>query len=203
MDIHRYDKLFKLLIVGDSAVGKTCILLRYTMDSFTENHLNTIGIDFKLKLLKLDGYSIKLQIWDTAGQERFRTITQSYYKGAQGIILTYDVTEPKSFKSITNWIKQIDSHAQPNVCKILVGNKCDKSDRKISQEDGRTLAEENGMTYFETSAKTGNGIEEAFEFLAQSILRKNIGTVVEKKENIKLEGVKGKIEDLKDKCCKS
>lgn len=201
MDLHKYDKLFKLLVIGEAGVGKTCILLRYTSDSFTNNHLPTIGIDFKLKLIKIDGYDIKLQIWDTAGQERFRTITQSYYKGAQGIILAYDVTDPKSFKNITNWIRQIDSHAQKNVHKVLVGNKCDKADRKIKEEEGKQLAEENDMTYFETSAKTGQGINEAFEYLAKLILKNKKNITEDKKESIKLDGVKGKIIELKDRCC--
>ena len=107
MSSQKYNHLFKLLIIGESGVGKTCLLLRFTDDLFTSNHLTTIGIDFKIKIINLDNKLIKLQIWDTAGEERFRTITKTYYKGAHGIILTYDVTDINSFKNIRNWIKQI------------------------------------------------------------------------------------------------
>ena len=110
---------------------------------------------------------IKLQIWDTAGQERFRTITKTYYKGAHGIILTYDVTDENSFKNIKNWIKQIEQNAQTNVCKVLVGNKCDKPDRKVSEEEGRKLANDFGMNFFETSAKSNQNVNETFTFLKE------------------------------------
>lgn len=168
---HKYDHLFKLLIIGESGVGKTCLLLRFTDDSFTANHLTTIGIDFKIKIINLENKLIKLQIWDTAGQERFRTITKTYYKGAHGIILTYDVTDENSFKNIKNWIKQIEQNAQTNVCKVLVGNKCDKPDRKVSEEEGRKLANDFGMNFFETSAKSNQNVNETFTFLTREILK--------------------------------
>ena len=159
---NKYDHLFKLLIIGESGVGKTCLLLRFTDDSFTANHLTTIGIDFKIKIINLEEKQIKLQIWDTAGQERFRTITKTYYKGAHGIILTYDVTDENSFKNIRNWVKQIEQNAQTNVCKVLVGNKCDREDRKISYEEGAKLASEFKMQFFETSAKSNYNVNETF-----------------------------------------
>ena len=118
----------KLLMIGDSGVGKTCLLLRYANDSFSPTFITTIGIDFKIKNVDIDGTRIKLQIWDTAGQERFRTITTSYFRGAQGILLVYDVTDRRSFESIRNWISQIQQHADVHVNKILVGNKCDMTD---------------------------------------------------------------------------
>jgi small GTP-binding protein len=167
---HKYDHLFKLLIIGESGVGKTCLLLRFTDDSFTANHLTTIGIDFKIKIINLEEKQIKLQIWDTAGQERFRTITKTYYKGAHGIILTYDVTDENSFKNIRNWVKQIEQNAQTNVCKILVGNKCDREDRKISYEEGAKLASEFKMQFFETSAKSNYNVNETFTYLTKEIL---------------------------------
>merc|ERR1712032_1503522 len=167
---HKYDHLFKLLIIGESGVGKTCLLLRFTDDSFTANHLTTIGIDFKIKIIDQEQKRIKLQIWDTAGQERFRTITKTYYKGAHGIILTFDVTDESSFKNIKNWVKQIEQNAQNNVCKVLVGNKCDREDRKVTFEEGSKLAEEFNMKYFETSAKTNLNVNETFSFLTKDIL---------------------------------
>jgi Ras-related protein Rab-8A len=167
---NKYDHLFKLLIIGESGVGKTCLLLQFTEGSFTSNHLTTIGIDFKIKIINLDEKQIKLQIWDTAGQERFRTITKTYYKGAHGIILTYDVTDENSFKNIRNWVKQIEQNAQTNVCKVLVGNKCDREDRKITYEDGAKLASEFKMQFFETSAKSNYNVNETFTFLTKEIL---------------------------------
>ena len=175
MASHKYDFLFKLLIIGESGVGKTCLLLRFTDDSFTANHLTTIGIDFKIKIINLENKLIKLQIWDTAGQERFRTITKTYYKGAHGIILTYDVTDQNSFKNIRNWIKQIEANAQTNVCKVLVGNKCDKPDRVVTEEEGKKLADDFNMSFFETSAKTNQNVNEVFNFLTAEILKSNAG----------------------------
>ena len=193
---HKYDHLFKLLIIGESGVGKTCLLLRFTDDSFTANHLTTIGIDFKIKIINLENKLIKLQIWDTAGQERFRTITKTYYKGAHGIILTYDVTDETSFKNIKNWIKQIEQNAQNTVCKVLVGNKCDKPDRKVSEEQGKTLAQEYGMQFFETSAKSNQNVNETFTFLTKEILKGNTGTTSGSGKTITKQEKK-----KKDKCC--
>lgn len=201
---HKYDNLFKLLIIGESGVGKTCLLLRFTDDSFTANHLTTIGIDFKIKIINLEEKLIKLQIWDTAGQERFRTITKTYYKGAHGIILTYDVTDENSFKNIRTWVKQIEQNAQTNVCKVLVGNKCDRDDRKVSLDDGAKLAKEFNMQFFETSAKTNYNVNETFTFLTKEILNstegsggstKNQGIIInnERENNPK---------DKEKKCCK-
>jgi small GTP-binding protein len=170
MTQNKYDHLFKLLIIGESGVGKTCLLLRFTDDSFTANHLTTIGIDFKIKIINLEEKQIKLQIWDTAGQERFRTITKTYYKGAHGIILTYDVTDDNSFKNIRNWVRQIEQNAQSNVCKVLVGNKSDREDRKVSFEEGSKLAKEFNMQFFETSAKSNYNVNESFTFLTKEIL---------------------------------
>ena len=123
-----------------------------------------LGIDFKIKIINLEDKLIKLQIWDTAGQERFRTITKTYYKGANGIILTYDVTDENSFKNIRTWVKQIEQNAQSTVCKVLVGNKCDREDRKVTLEDGQKLSKEFNMIFFETSAKTYYNVSETFIF---------------------------------------
>lgn len=165
-----YDLQIKLLMIGDSGVGKTCLLLRYANDSFSPTFITTIGIDFKIKNIDIDGKRVKLQIWDTAGQERFRTITTSYFRGAQGIVLVYDVTDRRSFESIRNWISQIQQHADVHVNKILVGNKCDMLDEKVvSSEEGQKLAKEFEMEFWEASAKNDVNVEQSFLSIAQSV----------------------------------
>lgn len=169
-----YDYLVKLLLIGDSGVGKSCLLLRFTDDSFTTSFITTIGIDFKIRIFELDGKRIKLQIWDTAGQERFRTITTAYYRNAMGILLVYDVTDESSFNNIRNWIKNIEQHASDNVNKILVGNKADmdESKRAVSTARGQELADEYGIKFFETSAKTNINVEQAFFSIAKDIMKR-------------------------------
>ncbi|EGG05006.1 uncharacterized protein MELLADRAFT_37102 [Melampsora larici-populina 98AG31] len=172
-----YDFLIKLLLIGDSGVGKSCLLLRFCDDAYTPSFITTIGIDFKIRTIELDGKRIKLQIWDTAGQERFRTITTAYYRGAMGILLVYDVTDDKSFTNIRTWHSNIDQHASEGVNKILLGNKCDSTDKKvISEEQGRELATELGISFMETSAKTNTNVEEAFFSLARDIKTRLIDT---------------------------
>jgi len=144
-----YDYLIKLLLIGDSGVGKSCLLLRFSDESFTPSFITTIGIDFKIRSIEMDGKKIKLQIWDTAGQERFRTITTAYYRGAMGIIMVYDVTDEKSFINIRNWMRNIEQHASEDVNKILVGNKCDLSDKRLIDFDrGKALASEFQIDFF-------------------------------------------------------
>merc|ERR1719198_2569339 len=128
-----FDLHIKLLMLGDTGVGKTCLLLRYAYDSFSPTFITTIGIDFKIKHLDLDDVKVKLQIWDTAGQERFRTITVSYFKGAHGIILLYDVTDRETFDSISHWLAQIKEHADEKVNVVLVGNKCDIAEKRQAE----------------------------------------------------------------------
>ncbi|KAK7245064.1 hypothetical protein RIF29_39895 [Crotalaria pallida] len=166
-----YDYLLKLLLIGDSGVGKSCLLLRFTDDSFTTSFITTIGIDFKIKTVEVDGKRMKLQIWDTAGQERFRTITTAYYRGAMGILLVYDVTDELSFNNIRNWIRNIEQHASDNVNKILVGNKADLDDgkRAVPKSSGQALADEYGIKFFETSAKTNLNVEQVFFSIARDI----------------------------------
>eukprot|EP00270_Netrium_digitus_P007693 TRINITY_DN2258_c0_g1_i2.p1 TRINITY_DN2258_c0_g1~~TRINITY_DN2258_c0_g1_i2.p1 ORF type:complete len:178 (-),score=50.23 TRINITY_DN2258_c0_g1_i2:102-635(-) len=148
-----YDYLIKLLLIGDSGVGKSCLLLRFSDDSFTTSFITTIGIDFKIRTIELDGKRIKLQIWDTAGQERFRTITTAYYRGAMGILLVYDVTDESSFNNIRNWMRNIEQHASDNVNKILVGNKADmdESKRAVPTARGQALADEFNIIFFEAT----------------------------------------------------
>ncbi|XP_041355669.1 ras-related protein Rab-8A-like [Gigantopelta aegis] len=165
-----YDYLFKLLLIGDSGVGKTCLLFRFSEDAFNSTFISTIGIDFKIRTIELDSKKIKLQIWDTAGQERFRTITTAYYRGAMGIMLVYDITNEKSFENIKNWIRNIEEHASKDVEKMILGNKCDMNDRRqVSKERGEQLAIEHGIKFMETSAKASINVEEAFFTLARDI----------------------------------
>jgi len=162
--------MMKLLLLGDSGVGKTCLLLRFADDIFSDTFISTIGIDFKHKNVEIDARKVKLQIWDTAGQEKYRTITSAYYRSAQGILLCYDCTDEKSFNNVVNWVRNIDEHANSNVNKVLVGNKCDMPDKRvISTEKGRALAQKYGIKFFETSARNNQGVSEAFMALAKEV----------------------------------
>jgi len=175
-----YDFLIKLLLIGDSGVGKSCLLLRFCDDAWTPSFITTIGIDFKIRTIELDGKRIKLQIWDTAGQERFRTITTAYYRGAMGILLVYDVTDERSFNNIHVWHTNIEQHASDGVNKILIGNKSDWTDKKaVTKEQGRELADELGIKFMETSAKENQGVEEAFFTLARDIKTRLIDSQAE------------------------
>jgi len=179
-----YDILIKLLLIGDSGVGKSCLLLRFCDDSWTPSFITTIGIDFKIRTIELDGKRIKLQIWDTAGQERFRTITTAYYRGAMGILLVYDVTDERSFSNIQNWYSNVEQHASEGVDKILIGNKCDWTEKKVvTEERGQQLATELGIKYLETSAKANINVEEAFFTLARDIKTRLIDTAAPEPAN--------------------
>jgi Ras-related protein Rab-8A len=173
MERYEWDYQLKLLLVGDSGVGKTCVLLRYTNDSFKPTFITTIATDFKIKNLSFNKKRLKVQIWDMAGQERFRTITTSYFRGADVFMLVYDVTDRNSFYSIRNWIAQIKMHADVNKMKILIiGNKCDRDDcRSISWEEGNALAKEYKMDFFEVSAKTNYNITEAFSRICDNVMQ--------------------------------
>ncbi|BAT83443.1 ras-related protein RABD2a [Vigna umbellata] len=165
-----YDYLFKLLLIGDSGVGKSCLLLRFADDSYIESYISTIGVDFKIRTVEQDGKTIKLQIWDTAGQERFRTITSSYYRGAHGIIIVYDVTDEDSFNNVKQWLSEIDRYASDSVNKLLVGNKCDLTEnRAVSYDTAKAFADEIGIPFMETSAKDATNVEQAFMAMSASI----------------------------------
>jgi Ras-related protein Rab-1A len=165
-----YDYLFKLLLIGDSGVGKSCLLLRFADDTYTESYISTIGVDFKIRTIELDGKTIKLQIWDTAGQERFRTITSSYYRGAHGIIVVYDVTDKESFDNVKQWLQEIERYACENVNKLLVGNKSDLTTKKVvDYATAKDFADERGIPFLETSAKNANNVEQAFMTMAAEI----------------------------------
>eukprot|EP00939_MAST-03C_sp_MAST-3C-sp1_P000032 g32.t1 len=165
------DYRFKLLVIGKFGVGKSSLLWRFADNTFTESCISTIGVaDFKTKTVNLDGDTVKLQIWDTAGQERFRTITSSYYRGAQGIIIVYDVTDSESYGNVRQWLHEIDRYASEEVKKLLVGNKCDLEEKRaVEQEKSTAFAKELGMLFLETSAKQATNVEQAFMAMAKEI----------------------------------
>ena len=172
-----YDYLFKLLLIGDSGVGKSSLLLRFSDDTYETTSNSTIGVDFKIKTVNLDGRVAKLQIWDTAGQERFRTITSSYYRGAHGIIVVYDVTDAESFDNVRKWLNEIDKNATQDVQKLLVGNKCDLVAKKVvDYGTAKELASDMDMPFLETSAKNSSNVEAAFMTMASAIRVAQDGT---------------------------
>ena len=168
-----FDYMFKLLIIGNSSVGKTSFLFRYADDSFTSAFVSTVGIDFKVKTVFRNDKRVKLQIWDTAGQERYRTITTAYYRGAMGFILMYDITNEESFNAVQDWVTQIKTYSWDNAQVILVGNKCDMAaDRVVAYERGKQLADHLGLEFFETSAKENVNVKQVFERLVSMICDK-------------------------------
>ncbi|XP_074000246.1 RAS oncogene family member Rab35 [Rhodnius prolixus] len=171
MMAREYDHLFKLLIIGDSGVGKSSLLLRFADNTFTGNYITTIGVDFKIRTMDIDGEKVKLQIWDTAGQERFRTITSTYYRGTHGVIVVYDVTSGDSFANVKRWLHEIEQNCEV-VNRILVGNKNDTPDRKVVlTEDAQRFADQMAIQLFETSAKENINVEEMFLAITRQVLR--------------------------------
>ncbi|MBN3307317.1 ras-related protein Rab-3B [Amia ocellicauda] len=165
-----FDYMFKLLIIGNSSVGKTSFLFRYADDSFSNSFVSTVGIDFKVKTVYRNDKRVKLQIWDTAGQERYRTITTAYYRGAMGFILMYDICNEESFNAVQDWATQIKTYSWDNAQVILVGNKCDMDEeRVVPAEKGKHLADQLGFEYFEASAKENINVRQVFERLVDII----------------------------------
>jgi Ras-related protein Rab-1A len=168
-----YDYLFKILLIGDSGVGKSALLLRFADDEYSESYISTIGVDFKIRTVTIDDKSVKLQIWDTAGQEKFRTITSSYYRGAHGIIIAYDITDEASFNHVRGWFQEIERYAQDNVRKLIVATKCDMENKRVvDRARGQQLADEMGVPFIETSSKNSQNVEEAFLMMAREIKSK-------------------------------
>lgn len=164
------DFLYKILLLGSSAVGKSSLLLRFADDTFKENQISTIGVDWKIKTVDMNGKRIKLQLWDSAGQERFRTIASSYYRGAHGVAIVFDLTDAKSFESLESWLEEIGEHASGSVRRILIGNKNDLEDeRAVKEADARAFADNAGMQYVETSAKSASNVTEAFMNMTKDI----------------------------------
>lgn len=171
-------EIIKLVLLGDPSVGKTCFFMRYSSDQFNPDHLTTIGVDYYLNEIEINNKTkIHIQLWDTAGQERFRTITKNYIKGAQGILLVYDITKRKSFESLAAWMKQIEEIAIENIQTLLIGNKSDmESKREISFKEGQTKAKEFNIDFYETSAKENKNIEEVLTILAKKTYQEYVIT---------------------------
>jgi Ras-related protein Rab-2A len=158
---HHY--VFKYIIIGDSGVGKSCLLLQFTDKRFEPLHDLTIGVEFGARMATIDNKNIKLQIWDTAGQESFRSITRSYYRGACGALLVYDVTRRETFNHLKSWLDDARSNANTNLTVMLIGNKCDlEAKRQVSKDEGEAFAKANNLVFMETSAKTSHNVDEAF-----------------------------------------
>ena len=156
-----YDYLFKFLVIGSAGIGKSCLLHQFIEGTFKEDSSHTIGVEFGSKIVPVGGRTVKLQIWDTAGQERFRSVTRSYYRGAAGALLVYDITSRESFNCLTNWLTDARTLASPQIVILMVGNKKDLEDeREVTFLEASRFAQENGLMFLETSAKTGNSVEE-------------------------------------------
>ncbi len=193
---------FKILLLGDSSVGKTCFLKRYTDNTFQDAYLSTIGFDFKYKFVTLEeGKTVKVQLWDTAGEERFRTIAKSYYKGAHGIVLIYDVTNRKTYDNIRKWMNQIKDDSSSNISIILVANKidCENEFRQVTKEEGEVLAKNNNLPIFEASAKDNINVEESFKYLIEEINKKISHFTVQ--TTTKLNNDNKNIKQEKKGCC--
>ncbi|XP_034361241.1 ras-related protein Rab-26 isoform X1 [Arvicanthis niloticus] len=171
-----YDVAFKVMLVGDSGVGKTCLLVRFKDGAFLAGtFISTVGIDFRNKVLDVDGMKVKLQIWDTAGQERFRSVTHAYYRDAHALLLFYDITNKDSFDNIQAWLTEIQEYAQQDVVLMLLGNKVDSTqERVVKREDGEKLAKEYGLPFMETSAKTGLNVDLAFTAIAKELKQRSL-----------------------------
>ncbi|XP_076810798.1 ras-related protein Rab-10-like [Clavelina lepadiformis] len=199
----------KLITIGDTNVGKTSVSTRFTDNQFSYESFNTIGIDFRIKMMNVNGKYVKVQIWDTAGQERFRSITTEYYRGAKGVIFVYDITDKKSFSKVNSWCRVFDAWGDKDAEKMLVGNKCDLEEkRQVEPEEGKKLAEEKGMMFYETSAKDNINIDHVFMKLLSKVVEQQIPEVTEPPRPNKVVALDGELSTSLDantgkKCCSS
>ena len=173
-NVNGYDMIFKIVLIGDTSVGKTNILSKYLKGEFDPKSKSTVGVEFGVKNFKIENNIVKVQIWETAGEERYRSITNAYYKGAKGSLLIYDITNKKSFENIEKWISDLKANTGDNISMILLGNKTDLEEKRVvSTEEGKNKAEFYNITFMETSAFNGNNIQEAFNELITDIYKKN------------------------------
>ena len=194
-----YDFLFKIVLIGDSSVGKTNIFTKYLNDEFDPDSKATVGVEFGTKNFKIENKIIKVQIWDTAGQERYRSITNAYYKGAKGSLLVYDITNKLSFDNLDKWLSELKNNTDENLSVILVGNKSDlKLDRAVTIEEGKKKAEFHKMAFIETSALSGDNIEKAFNELISDVF-KNSFSLGDNKRNINLNNKAINLENIESK----
>eukprot|EP01086_Lenisia_limosa_P011593 TRINITY_DN3781_c0_g1_i1.p1 TRINITY_DN3781_c0_g1~~TRINITY_DN3781_c0_g1_i1.p1 ORF type:complete len:208 (+),score=16.96 TRINITY_DN3781_c0_g1_i1:179-802(+) len=167
---YNYEYIFKLIVIGDMGVGKSCILYQFTDNKFVEDCPHTIGVEFGTRIIEVQGKKVKLQMWDTAGQERFRAVTRSYYRGAAGALLVFDVARRSTFHHLTAWLKDVQALTSPNTVILLVGNKSDlDTQRDVSFDEASKFAKANGLLYMETSAMTGKNVESVFQTVAEHI----------------------------------
>ncbi|KAI0497695.1 ras-related protein RABA5a [Dendrobium catenatum] len=187
---HSQDYLFKIVLVGDSAVGKSNLLARFARDEFYSNSKSTIGVEFQTQKMVIDGKEIKAQIWDTAGQERFRAVTSAYYRGAVGALIVYDISRRQTFENVGRWLNELNTHSDMNVVTILVGNKSDlKDSREVSMEEGKALAEVEGLFFMETSALDSSNVATAFQTVVKEIYDILSRKVFQSQENKKQENL--------------
>jgi Ras-related protein Rab-1A len=167
----KYDQLFKIIIIGNSGVGKTSIMNKFADNkALSKEYISTIGVDFRVRTIVIDGQRVKLQMWDTAGQERYKTLTTTYYRNAHGIVLMYDITNADSFRQLSEWNELIEKYAPPNIPRMLIGNKSDSVIREVTTEAGSTFASANNMIFFETSVKADVNIGESFDAIAHKMM---------------------------------
>lgn len=199
------DTKIKVMLLGESQTGKTSFIQRYVKNNFSLGYITTVGIDFQVKILTLNDKNIKLQIWDTAGQERFKNITKNYFQSSDGFIVAYDITSRNSFVNVSTWLKEITNNAPEDTKKILIGTKCDLTNREVSTEEGQNLASENKMQFFETSAKNDINVKETFEAIALEIMQSQENNESQSRNSLVIDRETAKESEKKNqqkkKCC--
>ena len=199
------DTKIKVMLLGESQTGKTSFIQRYVKNNFSLGYITTVGIDFQVKILTSNDKNIKLQIWDTAGQERFKNITKNYFQSSDGFIVAYDITSRNSFVNVSTWLKEITNNAPEDTKKILIGTKCDLTNREVSTEEGQNLASENKMQFFETSAKNDINVKETFEAIALEIMQSQENNESQSRNSLVIDRETAKESEKKNqqkkKCC--
>lgn len=207
MDSQDPDYLIKIVLIGDSGVGKSNLLSQFARNQFNPDSKTTIGVEFATKSIKIKNKTVKAQIWDTAGQERYRAITSAYYKGANGAMVLYDITSSISFTSVDRWMKELRDNTDPNLVIMLIGNKSDLQNRSVDIESAKQYAEKNNLLFFETSALQKTNVDEAFQQLISTIIDSysktamngNVKSALQPRPGVSIKSQK--VEDEKKKCC--